>query len=140
MKNLVYLSTSRTLLSDEVLLDILASARKNNQKHNITGVLLYSEGTFIQVLEGEDDDVDETFATISKDIRHKNIVVMLNEPTDKRSFPSWSMGFNSVDPTISEEFIESLTSSDKLLTIDGNSITITMVQAFIENNRLVINH
>jgi hypothetical protein len=53
MKNIVYVSAAVKLLDDDQLFDILSSSRKNNAERDVTGVLLYSEGVFIQVLEGD---------------------------------------------------------------------------------------
>jgi hypothetical protein len=87
MKNIVYMSTSVTLLDDDQLIDILNSARKNNLKHNVTGVLLYSEGVFIQVLEGNEADVDVIFSKIQADARHKNIITLLTGLLNKGILP-----------------------------------------------------
>jgi hypothetical protein len=140
MKNLLYLSTSRTLLNDDVLLDILESARINNKKHNVTGVLLYSEGSFIQVLEGVDDDVDAIFEKIGQDIRHKNIIVMMDGPLAQRNFPDWTMGFASVDADKSTALIDNLITTDKVLSQRGDHPAVAMLKVFIETNKLVINN
>nr|WP_294944723.1 BLUF domain-containing protein [uncultured Mucilaginibacter sp.] len=140
MKNLVYLSTSTTLLSDDELLDILKASRRNNKAHNVSGVLLYCEGTFIQVLEGADFDVDAIFAKLEKDTRHKNIIVMMNEPLKQRNFAGWAMGFASVNGITSHQFISDLTSTDDILAHSGNHAAIDMLKAFIESNKLVINN
>lgn len=140
MKNLVYLSTARGLLNDEVLLDILNAARKNNRAHYVTGVLLYCGGTFIQVLEGEEDAVEEIFGKISQDIRHKNIVMLMDEPIAARNFPDWTMGFTTVNPSISEDLISNFTSTDRILAHQSKATAVFMLKSFIESNHLVINH
>src|SRR6478735_2944782 len=96
MKNIVYLSTAVTLLNDDQLIDILTSARKNNAERDVSGMLLYSEGTFIQVLEGEDTQVDAIFAKIETDPRHKNLITLINGSIVHKNFARWAMGFNNV--------------------------------------------
>src|SRR6188768_1081573 len=95
MKNIVYVSTAVKLLDDDQLLSILASSRKNNNERNVTGVLLYSEGTFIQALEGDNNDVDFIFSKIEKDLRHKNMITLINEQISHRGFSDWLMGFST---------------------------------------------
>jgi len=95
MKYLVYISTAYRLMNQDELLDILAVSRKNNQKNKLTGMLLYGEGTFIQVLEGDERTLENAYQTIKADGRHKNIIKMAEGIIDKPNFPEWSMGFKS---------------------------------------------
>jgi len=92
MRQLLYASNTSLDVSDAVLDDILASSRTNNVKAGITGILLYIEGGFMQVLEGEANAVTETFARISRDRRHWNANVLLDRNVP-RAFGDWSMGF-----------------------------------------------
>jgi hypothetical protein len=76
---------------------ILQSAVKHNSKNGITGMLLYSGGNFLQVLEGEKAAVDETYARICQDPRHRNTVLLIEEPVSERHFSSWQMGYRQLD-------------------------------------------
>lgn len=93
---LVYVSYESHALSDEELRAILESSRRNNQANNITGMLLYRDGFFIQALEGEKDIVESIYAKISKDTRHRNILMVYTNAIENRSFSNWMMGFNKV--------------------------------------------
>jgi len=97
MYYLVYVSTAIELFNDDALVEILNTSRTNNTEHNITGVLLYGEGTFIQLLEGEEHDVEYIYHRIQRDGRHKNLITLLRGTEDERTFPDWAMGFKSVD-------------------------------------------
>lgn len=97
MKHIIYLSSATELLSDEEINSLLKTSRENNKKNNITGLLLYCDGNFLQVLEGENDAIDSIFSVISNDSRHKNIIVVANEYIEKRSFDEWKMGYSIVD-------------------------------------------
>ncbi len=91
--HIVYMSFSSRNLSEEELDDFLTLIRKKNQTRGVTGLLLYNDETFIQIIEGYQDSIDELFEIISKDNKHTNILKLLEEPIDKRAFPDWSMGF-----------------------------------------------
>ena len=93
---LVYLSASHPDLTEDDLEQILKFARKNNESLNITGVLIYGEGSFIQVLEGEKETVNQLYKHIRRDSRHFNLIKLLSMPIDERSFPKWRMGFKRV--------------------------------------------
>ena len=83
---------------DSCLLDeILSTARLNNLKKEITGMLLYHEGSFIQVLEGEEACVEALFAKISEDDRHKDANVVLRTHVCDRAFEQWSMGYKRTE-------------------------------------------
>lgn len=96
MLSLTYLSSASELLDEPALVQILAESRPRNHERGLTGMLLYSDGNIIQVLEGPDDAVEETFRTISADPRHHGILIALRDPITTRAFPDWSMGFRSV--------------------------------------------
>ncbi|MEM7109845.1 MAG: BLUF domain-containing protein [Bacteroidota bacterium] len=100
--NLVYLSQREPHCDSKEIDNILAACTKNNQKLDITGVLLYSEKQFVQYLEGDNEKIFSLYYKIKQDKRHKNVVLVTNEIINERAFPSWHMGaqevdFNSID-------------------------------------------
>lgn len=91
--HLIYVSSAVKKQSNVELDAILEAAVRHNKPQNVTGMLLYADGNFLQVLEGEDTAVDETFARVEKDPRHHGIIVLERDAIEQRSFASWSMGF-----------------------------------------------
>jgi len=77
---------------------IVSSSVRHNPENGITGMLLYSQGNFLQVLEGEQAAVDATYARICQDPRHHNTVMLAQEPVKERHFAQWSMGFRRLSP------------------------------------------
>ena len=71
---------------------VLCASRRSNKLDNITGALLFTASGFAQVLEGPRDVVERTFERISGDPRHADVTVLSFTPTERRSFPDWSMG------------------------------------------------
>lgn len=98
MIRLTYASTANQEWSSDKLLELLEQARTNNGAKNITGMLLYSKGTFFQVLEGEEETVEDLYRTIEKDPRHKNCTLIEKLNITERAFSYWSMGFEKIDP------------------------------------------
>ena len=91
---MVYISfSSSDELSETGLNDLLKEIRKKNKAKGVTGLLLYNNGTFIQVIEGERSIIEDLFKKLEQDARHNTIVVLLKEKIEKRSFPNWSMGY-----------------------------------------------
>ena len=73
------------------LAGILAVSRANNARDGVTGALLYSEGCFAQVLEGELAAVERTFERIQCDPRHGEVVVLEAGRVEQRLFGAWDM-------------------------------------------------
>lgn len=98
---LIYASSARRRLAAPELEDILDVARRNNAREDISGMLLYRDGNFIQLLEGAEDAVLKLFETIKADARHGGIVVLDQRAVDARAVAEWSMGYceASVDAT-----------------------------------------
>ncbi len=90
---LVYVSAATHLFSEQELAEVLACARKNNAALSITGMLVYSEGSFMQVLEGAETAVDELFNKIGTDERHGHVIRLMRNAISARSFGAWTMGF-----------------------------------------------
>jgi hypothetical protein len=74
---------------------ILAASRRRNAADCVTGALLFTASGFAQVLEGPREVVERTFERISSDPRHSDVTALSFTPTERRSFPDWSMGFCS---------------------------------------------
>lgn len=95
--SLAYESRASVPLTAPDLLDLLEHSRENNARSEVTGILLYRHGTFLQVLEGPRDRVDALYATIARDSRHREVSTVLVEDRAGRRFPDWTMGFADVD-------------------------------------------
>lgn len=89
----LYLSSATRKLDDRDLREILEISRSRNGEAGVTGMLLFHDGNFLQLLEGEADAVEQTWGRIKNDPRHRGILVMLDEARETRLFPDWSMGF-----------------------------------------------
>lgn len=96
---LIYVSSAVKLMNHDELLLLLDEARKKNQELGVTGMLLYQEGTFMQMLEGEKQIVLDLYEAIKKDDRHTGVLTMLTDEIAERNFKDWSMGFFNMDET-----------------------------------------
>jgi hypothetical protein len=74
---------------------ILSSARKHNGINQITGLLVELPQHFIQILEGDHDQVENTFNRICEDTRHQNVRVVLAKNIEFREIEAWEMGFST---------------------------------------------
>jgi hypothetical protein len=96
--HLIYSSVATQDFETAQLTELLQAARQKNEMLGLTGMLLYSEGSFFQVLEGESDSVEQLYGSIGRDQRHEQCTLIIREPIARRSFENWSMGFSHVSP------------------------------------------
>jgi hypothetical protein len=80
-------------MTDDDLTAILDSCRRFNKTSEVTGMLLYKGGKFLQVLEGDETVVEALYQKIVRDSRHRAAEVLLVGQRPVRQFPDWSMGF-----------------------------------------------
>src|SRR5262245_16169276 len=71
-------------LAREQIEQILLVSRRNNEAAEITGALLFSDTNFSQVLEGPRADVERLYEILNHDPRHKDLLLLLNEPLAAR--------------------------------------------------------
>jgi len=74
---------------------ILEDARTGNQARKVTGVLVYVDGVFFQIIEGDKDIVRKLMASIASDSRHQAVTVFYEAEVDLPAFESWSMAYLS---------------------------------------------
>lgn len=94
--HLIYVSTAQGELDDVDLDRIMDSSVRRNTAARVTGMLLYAGGNFMQVLEGEEADVDATMSRIAADARHHGLLVIDRRAIEQRSFGAWHMGYRRV--------------------------------------------
>jgi uncharacterized Fe-S cluster-containing MiaB family protein len=103
MISLIYVSTASHLLTTDELLEILHISQKKNKERQVTGMLLYKGGNFMQVLEGPEESVKSIFESIQRDLRHHDVSVLMLEPIEERQFTQWTMAFHNLDEEIASK-------------------------------------
>ena len=98
IKQLIYMSEATHRFTESDFEELMTGARKRNLAHGVTGLLLYQGGTFLQVLEGQVPQVTRTMERISRDRRHKQIMVLHESQETERIFSGWDMGYLILEP------------------------------------------
>ena len=89
---LTYASRANDGVTPEALTAILKASRSHNLDAGITGVLVFSDGIFLQVLEGGRDAVSGLYNRIAQDRRHRDVVLLGYDEIGERRFAGWAMG------------------------------------------------
>ena len=122
MKRIIYKSRAAPSIGADEIAQILLASRRNNQLNGITGLLVYRSGEFLQVLEGLDHLVNQTYERIRSDPRHMNCELISDDVINGPEFGTWLMAFWT-DEVSFEAQTQGLTSVESLLS-DLNSETL----------------
>jgi hypothetical protein len=90
---LSYLSEAVSDMSFLGLMRLLESARAFNQKNGVTGILLYDNQQFGQIMEGERSSVMRAWKRIQEDKRHHRVELLEIREITERNFPDWLLRF-----------------------------------------------
>jgi hypothetical protein len=137
MRQLVYASNASDLAADE-LDAIVTVARRNNQMLGLTGLLIHGDGGFLQLLEGEERAVRDTYGRICTDTRHQGPRLLLDRESP-RGFAGWSMGFEQVqenDPETAGLFGVMREARASRLSPGAGRIIVMMLETFYKVRRL----
>jgi len=98
-KRIIYCSHATVPMDKAVnLAELLGASARNNRRDEITGVLAYAEGIFIQAIEGLPHAVDDLMARLKRDSRHRDLVVLGEDLASDRAFPIWMMESPAMRP------------------------------------------
>ena len=103
---------------DDVINDIVKVAKEHNAENDITGVLFFHDGRFLQIIEGEEVDLKALMKSIEQDNRHKDIKYLIDSDEPERSFGSWKMDEIQLGKgkSFDAEYLEQITKSfEKLM-------------------------
>ena len=97
MRRIIYCSQATHDMSPGELVALLELSRANNGPAGLSGMLLFSSQSFLQVLEGDAAAVTARYARILADDRHTNLRLLMDDEVPAALFPDWSMGFEHAD-------------------------------------------
>lgn len=125
--HLLYISEEISPITDVDLEIILERSRTNNQKKELTGILIKNGTFFIQLLEGKKETVEGLYKVISKDPRHTRVKTLIVFNSTNRLFPTWSMGLvdgktevkkmNELIPLIHSDVLKQVSAENRIISV-----------------------
>ena len=97
LSRLIYASEVAQRLAPEGLQALLATARRCNRLHDISGMLVFDSQYFLQAIEGSRASLSQLYSNLVRDPRHKRLLLLSFESIEQRSFSDWTMGFAAAD-------------------------------------------
>jgi len=95
---IIYSSQASRPLSVGELEEILVDARAGNEARNVTGALVYVDGVFLQVLEGDKATLQRLMQSIAADTRHSSVTVFHEIDVERPLFSDWRMAYVGAKP------------------------------------------
>ena len=97
IKTICYVSDSKIKESKVKLDKMFNDIKTKNIINNISGVLIYKNGNFLQIIEGDKEIIDTLFLNIKKDKRHSHIITLIDFPIPHRLFKEYKTSFSIID-------------------------------------------
>lgn len=88
-----YVSTAHIDLQEQEVNVIMNQTNKFNKTRNISGILLYNDRNFFQLIEGDKKTIEDLYEKIIKDSRHQNIIKFLDKAVSKPPFDGYLTDF-----------------------------------------------
>jgi len=138
VKRIIYCSQATYDLSPDELVELLEVSRRNNAAAGLSGMLLYSSQSFLQVLEGDANALATTYARISLDDRHLNLRLLLEAEVPAPLFPDWTMGFEHVDDEDLAEELDGFTPATEYPLVNPDlihnaGVAVTLLKLYAKN-------
>ncbi len=138
MKRIIYCSQATYDIAPEELVTLLEGSRRNNEAAGLSGMLLYSSQSFLQILEGEPAALVATYARIKADERHTNLRLLLDAEVAAPLFPDWTMGFEHVDDEDLAEELDGFTPATEYPLVNPDlisnaSVAVTLLKLYAKN-------
>ena len=128
---LLYISRASDNMSDDSLIDLMSTCSSFNKDNNITGMLLYINNKFIQVLEGDKNKVNELIDNIRKDSRNNDLYILRQSDVENKEFNDWSMGVKLSDDNKASSDLVDIENTDAIKKLlSGDSAAKQMLLTF----------
>lgn len=95
---LIYRSiATKGVLNENLLARLENLASNNNRRFNISGILVVSNGRFLQVIEGQTRFINRLYSNIVQDKRHHDVELLSYSEVSQPEFIDWDMKVFSLD-------------------------------------------
>ncbi len=123
VNQLVYRSIASSGFQSDDMVSLMSSCKKNNPALEITGMLVYNDGIFLQMIEGDALSISKLYNKISLDPRHGDLKILWSGRADERTFPHWSMAFKDMSTVCDRVLAEHADIINRIFEIDEYEIS-----------------
>ena len=102
LRRIAWSSALAPSFSTARLNEIIAPARRNNERLHISGMLLFTGSHFLGIHEGDERDLGRLWQRLEADTRHRELTRIGDELCGERWFPTWLVGYSD-DPGVDKQ-------------------------------------
>ncbi|UOQ77269.1 BLUF domain-containing protein [Hymenobacter sp. 5516J-16] len=102
MHHLLYLSSATRSYDESHLLALHTQMHRTNQATGVSSLLLYGQGHFLQLLEGEHATLQQMLARIQRDVRHHELTPLFHYQCPERCFEATHISCYAPSPSLSQ--------------------------------------
>ncbi len=129
-----YVSSVSNDVNLKEIKELLKSSANYNNQHDIRGVLLYAEGNFFQILEGDKQLVGEIYQHIQKDPRHKNIIQVVGKNLKQGAFDGYKAEIVNESNKSNYELVKEYMEQVEGLDSQTQEVVKRMLEVFIDTH------
>ncbi len=129
---ITYVSTASENLRSKDIDHLLDHCKTKNNSENITGILLYSDGNFFQIIEGEKDKIDHLFHKIEEDARHRGIIKIFERRIKNAAYDGYETDFITGQHRYEQEKFEHYLNYLQVLDEKSKKTVVTILKAFLK--------
>lgn len=106
LRRVLYVSQAAQRLGVQDVLHLATRSAASNARVNITGLLIFAGGCFLQVVEGEGRAVSYLMERLRHDKRHRDVAIVVDESIRQRSYGEWHMGCHLLESAVGLSDVE----------------------------------
>ena len=128
---IVYVSSASTGLEESEIKTLLAKSVAWNNNHGLTGILLFSDGNFFQIIEGDENVIKDLFESIKQDPRHHNVLQIFGKEIHRDAYDGYKADFIATHEHYDPKKIEGYMKQMEVLEESTQKAVKNMLKAFI---------
>lgn len=132
LQTICYVSSSKNLTAKD-LEQLFYYTKRNNTELEVSGLLIYNSGNFLQIIEGKLENVEPLYNKINTDQRHNHLIKLIDAPLKERIFEDYDVGFVVVNNYEKVQKLRDYLNWIKQAEIQSVDKVVRIVENFIDN-------
>lgn len=103
---IIYASEASQKIDVPMIRAILEKAQENNERNDLTGMLVFNSRYFLQAIEGCPQRINALYRTLMVDPRHRNLFILGYEHVTERMYGEWRMNYATLNEANKRAFLK----------------------------------
>lgn len=103
---IIYASEAKAKIDVPMIRSILEKAQENNERNDLTGMLVFNSRYFLQAIEGSPEKINGLYNVLMTDPRHTNLFILGYEHITERMYGEWRMNYATLNEANKRAFLK----------------------------------